>query len=254
MSEAKPFAAFDVDGTIFKSSLLSKVIRASRRSGLMSAETFEQADFLWHRWNEENTDDNYQAFIDESVRAFAAEINGKTVEQLQEVTTKMLETESKRMLAFPRLLIETIRDSHYILALSGSPESLVQPFLEKLGFDEVRGTEYQVVGGKFTGANITLGNKVRVIEKLIEEGVVTRLGSIAVGDTLGDIAMLSFAEKPVTINANQSLADQAKRAGWPRVTETKGHIIVSEARRVEGSENYEYVETDLAKFLDSLRS
>jgi phosphoserine phosphatase len=53
---------------------------------------------------------------------------------------------------------------------------------------------------------------------------LTREGSIAVGDTDGDIPLLESVERAICFNPNQTLYTQAKRRGWEIVVERKDVI------------------------------
>lgn len=249
MPEAKPYAVFDVDGTIFKSSLLEKVIDSSIQGGLMPAAPFNDAYRIRRNWQRFNNEGTYRAYIDSLVGAFAAQVAGISVERFQIVSQEMLETQKDRMLAFPRKLIRELKASHYFIALSGSPQILVEPFLEELGFDEVKGTDYEFKGGKFTGKFEPIPDKGKYLENLVERGVVSKLGSVAVGDTSGDISMLRHTDHPVMFNAAKVLVDYGEQFGWPQVGEVKDRVTV-----LTSDEENVYRKVDLGDFLASLRS
>lgn len=80
-------------------------------------------------------------------------------------------------------------------------------------------------------------------EKLNE--LVTKHGaswtdSIAVGDSEGDIPMLSAVERPIAFNPTKMLFDKAKEQGWSIVIERKNMVY-----RLEPSDgSYLLAQTD----------
>ena len=51
-------------------------------------------------------------------------------------------------------------------------------------------------------------------------------GSIAIGDTATDIAMLAVVENPIAFNPNDALGTAAEKNRWPIVLERKDCIYV----------------------------
>ena len=59
---------------------------------------------------------------------------------------------------------------------------------------------------------------------------VTFSGSIAVGDSAGDLKMLEVVEKPIVFNPEKKLYDIALQRGWEIVIERKNMIYKLESR------------------------
>jgi len=250
MSEVKPFAAFDVDGTIFKSSLLEKVVTESIAAGIFPADPFNTAFANKKRWQRNNNEGVYQAYLHRLVETFTQQILGVPVESFTKVTNSMVAKNQDRMMAFPRKLIRELRASHYIMALSGSPQILVESFLAELGFDASYGTQFEIENERFTGEFKSIGNKALVLAGLAEQGVVSRTRSVAIGDTVSDISMLDYATNPIMFNATRTLTHFGKEFGWTKVIEVKDQITVLRHKKDLGA----YTEVDMGDYLADLRS
>jgi phosphoserine phosphatase len=246
----KPFAAFDVDGTIFKSSLAEKVIDGCIDAGMFKAESFNKVFENKRRWQRSNNEGVYQAYLHRLVGSFVIELAGVDVEQFNEVTASMIEHHTVRKFAFPRQLMTALQTSHHLLAISGSPNILVQPFLHDLDVQTTFGSTFAVEDGKFTGEAQTVGDKATLLRELVAKGEITQLGSVAIGDTFSDISMLKYAATPIAFNASRTLTNYAKEFNWLRVNEVKDQITALEWDDL----SKQYIEQDSERIIDSLRA
>lgn len=235
----KPFAAFDVDGTIFKSSLAEKVIESCIHAGLFKPEAFEKSEDYRKRWQNSNNEGVYQAYLHHLIGGFIDQIAGKPVKEFNEITNEMLREQRVRRYAFPRKLIDRLQASHHIVVISGSPDVIVRPFLEDLDVHTVYGTELHIKKDHFTGAVAPIRDKATVIDRLLEHGVVTSAGSMAIGDTIADFPMLDMADTPILFNCSRTLKNAGEGFGWTRVHEIKDNITV--LQMAEGT--HQYIET-----------
>ncbi len=245
---AKPFAAFDVDGTIFKSSLAEKVVDRCIAEGIFPAEEFNLVYANRKRWQVRNNEGLYQAYMQRLIGALVKNMAGVEVKRFDEVAEAMIEEQQVRKFAFPRRLMETVKDSHSIVAISGSPDILVKPFLQDLQVRNVYGSTFEHKEGVFTGVAKSVGNKAEVLKGLVDDRIVSQTGSIAVGDTISDVPMLTYADKAIIFNASNTLTSFGKEYGWVRVNEVKDNITVLITHGPAGS----YHETDLDSLLGHL--
>lgn len=80
---------------------------------------------------------------------------------------------------------------------------------------------------RFTGEIVEkslIENKATIIDRVIEHNGFTLEDSVGVGDTEGDIPLLSRVETPICFNPNQKLYKHAQEAGWQVVVERKDVI------------------------------
>lgn len=249
----KPFAAFDVDGTIFKSSLAEKVVDACIDQNVFNAEKFNDVYANRKRWQINNNEGLYQAYLHRLVATFVDNMAGVDVEQFDHVTQRLLSEHQVRKFAFPRMLIKALQPSHHIVAISGSPDILVKPFLRDLGVHETFGSVFEQEDGKFTGAARGVGDKADILKDLVENNVATRLGSVALGDTVSDEPMLHYAEIPIMFNASSNLTNYGKEFGWLRVNEVKDQITALKPTQVDASSLGAYQEYDINELIYEMR-
>ena len=224
----KPFAAFDVDGTIFKSSLAEKVVDGCIAARIFPAEHFNKVFANKRRWQISNNEGVYQAYVQRLVGTFISQIAGVEVERFNDVVTAMIAEHTVRKFAFPRKLIDTVQGSHHIIAISGSPNIIVQPFLADLPVQATYGSMFDVEDGKFTGSAVSVGDKATILKGLVADNVVGQAGSIAMGDTISDVRMLGYADHAIMFNASRTLTSYGSEFGWLRINEVKDQITALE--------------------------
>lgn len=223
---AKPFAAFDVDGTIFKSSLIEKLVDACIADGVFASKPFAEVYAARRRWQLHNTEAIYQAYLALLVKTLIEQMAGVDVKWLDKVVKTMVAEHTVRKFGFPKQLIRRLHETHYIVAISGSPDLLVRPLLADLPIDAMYGSMYEIKDNRFTGNATPVADKAAILRRLMSDGRVMRAGSIALGDTISDANMLDLAETPIMFNASKTLLRYGKPRHWLQVNEVKDQITV----------------------------
>lgn len=216
----KPLAVFDVDGTQFKSACVEKVADEAIRQGLFNGELFGKARAQRRLWQENNNEGVYQAYLHNLVGAFVASISGVKVEHFRDITEQMVAEHRVRLFSYTRQLGQLLKPSHRLIAISGSPLPVVEPFLEGSDFDEIYGSTFEVENGRYTGEAKSI-SKAAAVETLLADGAVLNVG---IGDTIGDLPVLSQATCPIAFNPSDTLRKQAVRHGWFIAMEQKDAI------------------------------
>lgn len=124
---------------------------------------------------------------------------------------------------------------YHLIAISGSPQEILDLFLKPLGFDRAWGTVLaQDAGGRYTGEMLhnPFKNKQRVLEEFLKDAGVDLEESVGMGDTLSDVGFLELVQTPIAFNPNRSLLEVARRRDWPIVVERKD-VIYNLQRRLE---------------------
>lgn len=244
----KPFAAFDADGTIFKSSLAEKIVEEGISERLFDPEPFNEVYENRRRWQENNSEEVYVDYLQRLVGALVTQMAGVEVERFDAVTTSMIEKQAVRKFRLPKMMIETLRTTHVPIVISGSPDVLVRPFIADLDIDGVYGSMYEIKERRFTGLAKPIGSKAMVLKSLTATDEVGWQGSVAMGDTIGDVSMLGFASRPVMFNASHTLTAYGEKLGWDKAFEAKDRITI--LRKDPEEEIYHEVSVD--DFLGSL--
>jgi HAD superfamily hydrolase (TIGR01490 family) len=228
MSDLKKFACFDVDGTIFRSSLLIELVNVLIEQGSFPESAREVFTAKQQEWLERKGD--YGAYISAVVQAFITHLDGLPMHALDKASTIVIGRQKDHVYRYTRDLTKSLKEQGYFLvAISHSPKIILDKFCGAYGFDKVYGTRYTLSdSGLFTGGETfdleLLRDKAAIVARVItKEGLSTK-DSIAVGDSESDIPMLSMTAHPICFNPNSKLLAHAKQHGWTVVVERKDVI------------------------------
>ncbi len=227
MGPSRPVAVFDIDGTLFRSSLLIELVEELVRREIFpeaARNTYKNAHQDWL-----NRKGEYGPFIQKVVLAFGKYAKGTPYGEVADVAGEIIEAKRDRVYRYTRDLTEELKKKgHYLLAISHSPKFIVDGFAYELGFDKSYGTFYDTgASNRFTGEIVDehlIMNKAAILERALEKENLTLADSYGVGDTESDIGMLSFVETPIAFNPNRLLYRHAKKHEWKIVVERKDVI------------------------------
>ncbi|MDP3996230.1 MAG: HAD-IB family phosphatase [bacterium] len=220
----KKVAIFDVDGTIFRSSLLIETVETLIEEGVFPPESRAVYEKEKIRWLERKGD--YESYIMAVVEAFLKHIKGIHYADFKRAINLMILKHKDRTYKYTKNLIAKLkRQRYYLLAISQSPKAVLDPFCKRLGFDKVYGRIYEIgptdrFTGKITDEHL-IGNKANIVKRVVEKEGLTLSNSVGVGDTEGDISFLEMVARPICFNPNHILYKHAKRNGWKVVVERK---------------------------------
>jgi HAD superfamily hydrolase (TIGR01490 family) len=222
----RPFAAFDIDGTIIRWQLYHAIGDALAKEGHIDPELFAEVKAARMNWKRRNGTDGFSTYEHHLVNVFDATMNGLPIEVFQAATDKVFDEYKDQVYTYTRDLIHHLRHQKYLLfAVSGSPSMIVEKFAAYYGFDDYAATLYETRDGKFTGAkNLTVGKKAQLLSALIAKHNATVVDSYAVGDSEGDVDMLTMSEHPIAFNPSHGLYEHATIAGWDIVLERKNVV------------------------------
>jgi HAD superfamily hydrolase (TIGR01490 family) len=224
----KKVAFFDVDGTIFRSSLLIEIVEQFIKNGTFPKEVEDMYYDSYRAW--QNREGSYEAYIEDVIKAFVTHIKGVHYGVLADVGRQVVAFQSKRVYRYTRDLIPELKNAGYMLvAISQSPKTILDDFCEQYGFDKVYGRIYEIgPQDRFTGMvtdEHLIKNKANIVKRVFEKNPeLSKEASIAVGDTEGDIPLLESVDRAICFNPNQALYTHAKRNGWEIVVERKDMI------------------------------
>lgn len=226
--DKRPVAVFDIDGTVFRSSLLVELVEELVHRGIMP----EEVKKVYARQEEEwqNRRAGYEAYIKKLVHAFEKYSKGLHYGEVADVAGEIIESKKDRVYRYTRDLIEELKGKGYfMLAVSRSPKFIVDGFAYELGFHKSYGIFYATgPSDRFTGEiedEHLIMNKGAVLTRVIEKHGLTLHGSVGVGDTESDISMLDLVETAIAFNPNRLLYRHAKQKGWKVVVERKDVIF-----------------------------
>ena len=220
-------AIFDIDGTIFRSSLLIELTDDLIAKGIFPASTAKVYARARDNWL--NREGSYDDYIMDVVKAFEGRLKGVPHKTFAKVAEQAVARSSKRVYRYTRDLTQKLkRDGYYLLAISHSPKEMLDPFCEQCGFDKGYGRIHDVgEDGRYTGKTMhqaLIDDKAKILKRAVQTEGLTLKGSIGVGDSEADIRFLKLVAKPICFNPNSKLYAHAKRHGWQVVVERKDVI------------------------------
>ncbi len=224
MKEKQSVAVFDIDGTIFRSSLLIELVEELIERDIFPSGTREVYANEHLQWLDRRGD--YSAYVHRAVDAFVGQLKGVSYSEVADVAGEIIEEMKNRVYLYTRDLMQDLkRRGYYLLAISHSPKLIVDGFGYELGFDKTYGIFLTTgASGCFTGEIEDEGlimNKGTILRRVIQKEGLTLKGSVAVGDTESDLPMLELAETAIAFNPNKLLYREARRNGWKVVVERK---------------------------------
>jgi HAD superfamily hydrolase (TIGR01490 family) len=224
----RKFAVFDIDGTIFRSSLLIELVEELIAEGKFPASARDAYSKAHEDWL--NRSASYEKYIDAVVATFKKHIRGMGEDDLRRTVERVIEVHEHRVYRYTRDMIKELKQKGYfLLAISFSPKYVAERFGKRLGFDKIYGTLLELEDGKFTGKNShedLIFDKAKILKRAVEKEDLTMEDSVGVGDTESDIAFLNLVKRPICFNPNSKLYAAAKKNGWTVVVERKDVIYV----------------------------
>lgn len=220
-------AIFDVDGTIFRSSLLIELVEVLIDRGVFDVSVRDQYEVQKMEWLDR--EDDYEKYIMAVVGVFVENIKGVPQKILMESAVLVIERYRNRTYRYTLDLITDLKEKGYfLLAISQSPKEILDLFCGELGFDKVYGRLYEVGdGGVYTGNILDeeiIQDKALAFQRAIEGENLTLEESVGVGDTEGDISFLEMVDIPICFNPNLKLYNRALENNWKVVVERKDVI------------------------------
>ncbi len=222
MDEHKKLAIFDIDGTIFRSSLAIEQINQFVEDGIFPAKVLEDIQGEYYAWLDR--EGSYEDYIQKTIEVYGGYLRGKPVHTIQQANRRMVEKQYKRVYRYTRHLIRDLKQQGYlILAISGSPEGVVREFQQFWNIDFAYGTTFVIEDDRFTGEVLfePAQQKKQVLRDFIEAHGISLDESIGVGDTASDMGFLEEVAQPIAFNPNKQLKALAEERGWKIVVERK---------------------------------
>lgn len=208
-------AFFDIDGTIFRNSLMIEHFQK-----LMNFEVIDPA--IWYtkvkdvylEWEKRYGD--FEKYLERLAEVYLEELKGIDKAYIEFIAAHVIKVNGDMVYKYSRNQIDFHkRMGHKIFFISGSPDFLVSKMAEKYEVTEYRGSVYKVdEENKFTGELIRMwdsSSKRKVLNELIGKYNVDLEKSYAYGDTTGDLSMLKLMGNPVAINPNLPLIEAIKK-------------------------------------------
>lgn len=226
MMKKNKIAIFDIDGTIFRKNLAFELI--NELAWLKVFKKTVRDELVKHYTNWLDHKGVYEDYRKALVGLYAQNIKGCKKEDVLRASQIVVPFFKDRKYVFTSQLIEKLRKNNYtIIAISGSPQEIVEEYNKHLKFDAVFGAVYELdKNDVYTGAAIFEPPKYKdqVVRQYVSENGLTLVDSYGIGDTESDAKVLEVVANPIAFNPNYNLKKIAEEKGWRIVVEKKDVI------------------------------
>ena len=229
-STPRRFAAFDIDGTIFRWQLYHELFDALASAGYIDKNDRNDVAMAREAWSRRE-----QSFMDYEhllVSVMERKVIGLPEQTVKSLARDIQSAKGHRTYTYTRTLMEQLKQNGYfIIAISGSYQQLVEAFAELHHIDLAIGTDYELEQGNFVRkSRAVFGNKEPILKAAVDEYNLQWKGSYAVGDSGSDADMMKLVEHPIAFNPDNRLFALAQKAGWKIVIERKNMMYELEQR------------------------
>ncbi len=224
---SRPFAAFDIDGTLIRWQLYHAIVDELAQEGHIKPDQYNDvkaARMIWKNRTDHNGYSNYEQTLVDTYHAMITTLSRK---DYMTAVHSVIDEYKQQTYTYTRDLITSLKQRGYLIfAISGSQQEAIELLAEQYGFDDFGGTEYEYRDGHFTGQSTTMrrDRKPEFLKQLVAKHDATYTGSIAVGDSGSDIPLLQAVEQPIAFNPEDALYKHARSCGWSIVLERKNVI------------------------------
>jgi len=218
----KKFAVFDIDGTLFRWQLYYEAVLELRQRDFFDEKTSHALDTAYHSWQSRRS--AFGEFEKIAIAALDQNQPRLSIAEFKAVSRHIMSESSHKVYSFTRQLAHDLKkDGYYLLAISGSHQELAEPFSKIYGFDDCLGWLYGRTATHYTSEVVrnSVSNKKALLKEYAALHNLTYHGSVAVGDSKGDIGLLESVERPIAFNPSQELLDAAMAHSWEVVIERK---------------------------------
>lgn len=223
----RPFAVFDIDGTLIRWQLYHAIGDALAKTRLIDPSIFDNVKTARMGWKRRSHETSFHEYELEVINAFDSAINNISIDDFMTAASRVFDEYKDQTYTYTRDLIRQLKaDGYYLFAISASQIEIVEMLAKYYGFDDWSGSKYEKDGGKFTGKKYVLSRAEKPVQlqQLAEKHHAAFSGSIGVGDSDGDISMLELVERPIAFNPNKLLFQHARERGWKIVIERKNMV------------------------------
>ncbi|MBP9761933.1 HAD family phosphatase [Candidatus Saccharibacteria bacterium] len=223
---SRPFAAFDIDGTLIRWQLYHAVVHKLGKAGQLAPQDFEAINNARMVWKNRRTNEGFHDYEELLVTYFQQSLPGIDTTVYDATIQEVFDEFKDQIFTYSRDLVAELKGKGYLLfAISGSPQEVIELLAVHHGFDDCVGGRFERLDGHFTGnASTPIFDKKAALDSLVQKHGATYDDSYAVGDSASDAAMLEVVAHPIAFSPDQNLFRIAQKNNWPIVVERKNVI------------------------------
>ena len=200
-------AFFDIDGTLFRNSLMIQHFKKLIKYEVIDPSIwYNKIKPVYEEWEKRYGD--FEHYLETLAEVYIEQLKGVNKSYIEFIASQVINVSGDMVYKYSRDQIEWHKkQGHKVFFISGSPDFLVSKMAEKYGVTECRGTAYLVdEENNFTGEIIKMWNsenKQKTLDEFLKRYDVDLENSYAYGDTVGDLSMLKMVGNPIAINPNR---------------------------------------------------
>jgi HAD superfamily hydrolase (TIGR01490 family) len=225
--ESKPFAVFDIDGTVIRWQLYHAVVDALAKANFVAQSDLDKLRAARMLWKRRVHEDSYKEYEHVIIETHDKAVRSLRRNEFTAAVTSAFDEYKEQTYTYTRDLIRSLKAEGYLVfAISASQIEVVTLLAEYYGFDDWAASEYEYKNDRFTGEKSVMFSheKPKRLHALIEKHGASLDGSVGVGDSESDIPMLNMVAQPIAFNPNKKLFEHAKNQGWKVVVERKNMV------------------------------
>jgi HAD superfamily hydrolase (TIGR01490 family) len=217
------YGFFDIDDTLTQGITIISFAEFLFQQGFVAPDiwTNVQADLAKYKSSDKG-ESAYLDFATDILDHIASGLTGKTVNSVRSKAEEFFqaalagEVQGYKIHTFSKELIARVKSVGIAVAISGSPEEVLEPLARYLGFDQLEATIFEKENGSFTGKvsrNLAIDTqKTEVVSQYSDVADYER--SYAFGDSMHDIPLMNAAGNKFVLGNNPVLHGIAQANGW----------------------------------------
>lgn len=203
-------AFFDIDGTLYREGLISEIFKKLVKYEIIDPEKwYNVVKPEYTKWDKRQG--NYDNYLLKMADIYLEAVRGLHKSQVDFIADKVVTQKGDRVYTFTRDQITWHKtQGHKVITISGSPIELVKAMAIRHGFDDYRGSIYEINTNNIYTGKITpmwdSKSKKQAIEEFCSLYDIDLASSYAYGDTAGDFSMFDMVGNPICVNPTRELA------------------------------------------------
>src|SRR5687768_2485688 len=143
----RPYAAFDIDGTLIRWQLYHAIADELAKKGLIAPEIFSSIKNARMLWKRRSGPEAFKVYERQLVIAYEKLLLGLKYSEFKKAARSVFDQYKDQVYTYTRDLIKQLKTDNYLLfAISGSQIEIVKLVANYYGFDEYVGTIYEHEG------------------------------------------------------------------------------------------------------------
>src|SRR3989344_3226681 len=149
MVKGRPFAVFDIDGTLIRWQLYHAIADAMVKRGYIAPYTYQAVREARMDWKRRSGSGSFKAYEKQLIDTYEKDLMELTSEQFMKAADTVFKEYKDQVYTYTRDLIEDLKKKGYVLfAISGSQVEIVEKIAKYWGFRDWVGTVYTSKKGR----------------------------------------------------------------------------------------------------------